>query len=110
MANPLYDALLAPLEGRTKPFLILPDGTEKKVYMRKHYNAMQPHISEDFVKLNQAFLDCGAVEEVVFGDAECLLCDAKKVFRVVRHVLAPDPECLVTKPEIPTERWRGFRA
>ena len=76
--------------------------------MRKHYNAMQPHISEDFVKLNQAFLDCGAVEEVVFGDAECLLCDAKKVFRVVRHVLAPDPECLVTKTEIPAERWRNF--
>ena len=89
---------------------ILPDGTEKKVCMRKHYNPDQPHISEDFVKLNQAFQDCGAVEEVVFGDAECLLCDAEKVFRVVRHVLAPDPECLVTKPEIPTERWRGFRA
>ena len=89
---------------------ILPDGREKEVYMRKHYNPDQPHISEDFVKLNQAFLDCGAVEEVMFGDAKCLLCDAQKVFRVVRHVLAPDPECLVTKPEIPTERWRGFRA
>lgn len=49
-----------------------------------------------------------SVEEVVFGDAECLLCDAKKVFRVVRHVLAPDPECLVTKTEIPAERWRNF--
>lgn len=89
---------------------ILPDGREKKVYMRKHYNPDQPHISEDFVKLNQAFLDCGAVEVVMFGDAKCLLCDAQKVFRVVRHVLAPDPECLVTKPEISAERWRGFRA
>ena len=87
---------------------ILPDGSKKKVYMRKHYNAMQPHISEEFVKLNQAFLNCGVVEEVVFGDAKCLLCDAEKVFRVVRHVLAPDPECLVTKPVIPTERWMNF--
>ena len=34
----------------------------------------------------------------------------RQVFRVVRHVLAPDPECLVTKPEISAERWRGFRA
>ncbi len=74
--------------------------------MRKHYNPDQPHISEDFVKLNQAFLDCGAVEVVMFGDAKCLLCDAQKVFRVVRHVLAPDPECLVTKPEISAERWK----
>ena len=87
---------------------ILPDGREKKVYMRKHYNPDQPHISEDFVKLNQAFLDCGAVEVVMFGDAKCLLCDAQKVFRVVRHVLAPDPECLVTKPEISAERWMNF--
>lgn len=87
---------------------ILPDGREKEVYMRKHYNPDQPHISEDFVKLNQAFLDCGAVEVVTFGDAKCLLCDAQKVFRMVRHVLAPDPECLVTKPEISAERWMNF--
>lgn len=85
---------------------VLPDGTKKTVYMRKHYNPQQPHISEDFVKLNRALLECGAVSEVQFGDAKCLLCDAKTVFRVVRHVLAPDPECLVTKPEIPKERWQ----
>ena len=30
------------------------------------------------------------------------------MFRVVRHVLAPDPECLVTKPEISAERWRHY--
>ncbi len=26
--------------------------------LRSHYNAQQPHISEDFVKLTQAYLDC----------------------------------------------------
>lgn len=107
------EVLNVPSRLAAEPMLlttILPDGREKKVYMRKHYNPDQPHISEDFVKLNQAFLDCGAVEVVMFGDAKCLLCDAQKVFRVVRHVLAPDPECLVTKPEISAERWRGFRA
>lgn len=92
-----------------KLITVLPDGTEQTVYMRKHYNPEQPHISEDFVKLNRALLECGAVREVQFGDAKCLLCDAKTVFRVVRHVLAPDPECLVTKPEIPTERWQNFK-
>lgn len=34
----------------------------RKVYVRKHYNAQQPHISEDFVKLNQIFLDNGVVK------------------------------------------------
>ena len=34
--------------------VVLPQGT-KDVYMRKHYNPDQPHISEDFVKLTEAF-------------------------------------------------------
>ena len=69
----------------------------RKVYVRKHYNAQQPHISEDFVKLNQIFLDSGVVKKVKFGDADSLLCDAKEMFNVVRHVIAPDPEYIVTK-------------
>lgn len=89
-------------------FVNLPDGSRRKVYMRKHYNAQQPHISEDFVKLNQAFLDCGVVRKVQFGDADCLLCDAKGVFEVTRHVLAPDPECLVTAVDIPPKRWEKY--
>lgn len=69
----------------------------RKVYVRKHYNAQQPHISEDFVKLNQIFLDSGVVKKVKFGDADSLLCDAKGMFNIVRQVVAPDPECIVTK-------------
>ncbi len=69
----------------------------RKVYVRKHYNAQQPHISEDFAKLNQIFLDSGVVRKVKFGDADSLLCDAKGMFNIVRQVIAPDPECIVTK-------------
>ena len=69
----------------------------RKVYVRKHYNAQQPHISEDFVKLNKIFLDRGVVRNVKFGDADSLLCDAKGMFNIVRQVIAPDPECIVTK-------------
>ena len=76
------------------------------VYMRKHYNSQQPHISEDFVKLNRAFDECGAAVHTVFGSAECILCDARRIFEVTRHVLAPDPECLVTGGEITPERWQ----
>lgn len=82
------------------------DGDPHTVYMRSHYNAQQPHISEDFVKLTQAYLDCGAAENVRFGDAACILCDAKRIFEVTRHVLAPDPECIVTAERIPEERWK----
>lgn len=89
--------------------IVMPDGGRKTVYMRKHYNSQQPHISEDFVKLNQAFLDCKAVREVTFGNAACLLCDAKRIFEVVRHVLAPNPQCLVTEPAIDCARWSELR-
>lgn len=51
-------------------------GVQHTVYMRRHYNAQQPHISEDFVKLEQAYLDCGAARNTKFGDAKCILCDA----------------------------------
>ncbi len=84
--------------------VVLPKGT-KDVYMRKHYNPDQPHISEDFVKLTEAFTDCKAAKNTVFGNADCILCDAAKVFDVTRHVLAPEPECLVTREWIAKERW-----
>ena len=82
-------------------------GAQHTVYMRRHYNAQQPHISEDFVKLEQAYLDCGAARNTKFGDAKCILCDAEGIFRVTRHVLAPNPEAFVTEPVIPPERWQG---
>ena len=82
-------------------------GAQHNVYMRRHYNAQQPHISEDFVKLEQAYLDCGAARNTKFGDASCILCDAEGLFRVTRHVLAPNPEAFVTEPVIPPERWQG---
>ena len=85
-------------------------GEKHTAYMRRHYNADQPHISEDFVKLEQAYLDCGAAQNTKFGDAKCILCDAEGLFRVTRHVLAPNPEAFVVEPVIPAERWKDLCA
>lgn len=106
------EVLNVPNRLTDKPILfrvVMPDGSRKPVYMRKHYNAMQPHISEDFVKLEQAFYDTGAAKRVKFGDADCILCDAAGVFEVTRHVLAPAPECLVTEASIPAQRWEELK-
>lgn len=83
-------------------------GEAHTAYMRRHFNADQPHISEDFVKLTQAYLDCNAARNTTFGDASCILCDADRLFQVTRHVLAPNPEAFLTEPSIPEERWKGF--
>ena len=37
------------------------------------------------VKLEQAYLDCGAARNTKFGDASCILCDAGGLFRVTRQ-------------------------
>lgn len=92
-----------------KPYLFyvkLPDGTKKPVYMRRHYNPVQPHISEDFVKLEQAFFDREAAKRAGFWSGICILCDAKGVFEVTRQVLAPNPECLITEETISPKRWQ----
>jgi hypothetical protein len=60
------------------------------------------------VKSTQAFTDCGAAKNTVLGSADCILCDAAKVFDVTRHVLAPEPECLVTRERIEKERWADY--
>lgn len=87
---------------------VLRDGSVKDVYVRKHYNPDQPHISEDFVKLDQAFYDCNASIKTSFGDAECILCDAKRIFEVVRFVLAKEPECIVKNPYIDKSSWEAL--
>lgn len=105
----IEEVLNVPNRLSAKPMklqILMADGTSRSVYMRKHYNPIQPHISEDFVKLTQAFLDCRAAQNFMFGSAECILCDARKLFEVTRHVLAPDPECLVTCKEIEEDRWK----
>lgn len=85
----------------------MPDGSKKDAWVRKHYNKNQPHISEDFVKLEEAFYDCNAAIKVKFGNADSILCDAKRIFETVRHVIAPDPECIVTAKSIDADRWKN---
>lgn len=71
------------------------EGVYRTVYMRKHYNPHQPHISEDFVKMHDIYLQSGVAQKVRFGQADCLLCDAVGIFEVTRKALASWPECLV---------------
>lgn len=86
--------------------IVLPDGSVKKSYMRKHYNANQPHISDDFVKMTDAYYELNAAVKCAFGDAKCILCDANKIFDVTRKVLQKDPEWFVTSTVIDENMWR----
>ena len=84
----------------------MPDGTIKDVFVHRHYNRLQPHISEEYDKLAQAFYDLGAAKKVKFGDADCILCEARKLYEVTEKVLAHEINCLIDRKEIPETWWK----
>lgn len=83
----------------------MPDGNIKEVFVHRHYNRIKVHISEEYDKLLQAYYDCGAAKKVKFGDADCILCDARKIYEVTEKVLSHEINCLIDREEIPREWW-----
>lgn len=85
-------------------FVQMPDGTKKEVMMHRHYSPKTPHISESFDKMLEGYFKTGACKEVRFGDAKCILCDAKKLLEVTGKILAKEPGCFLDCETIPT-KW-----
>ncbi len=71
-----------PVEFQVK----LPDGSWQKVNMHRHYNPTTDHISESFDLLMEGYFETGAAKKVTFGDAQCILCDAEKIYEVTKKV------------------------
>ena len=84
----------------------MPDGSIKEVSVHRHYNRMTAHISEEYDKLEQAYYDCGAAKKVKFGDADCILCDARKLYEVTKLLLSHEINCFIDRKEIPSEWWK----
>ena len=86
--------------------VVMPDGSLKDVLMHRHYNSKAPHISEHFDKLSEAFEELGATRKVCFGDAECILCDAKKIFEIYGKILKNEINCVIEREVIPKSLWK----
>ena len=87
--------------------IVMPDGSIKDVQMHRHYNTVRANwISEDFDKLRPAFEYLGATKNVKFGDADCILCDAKKIFEVCEKIFAKEINCVIERETIPEEWWK----
>lgn len=87
----------------TKFQIKMPDGTMKAVQMYRHYNPKMAHISEAFDKMLDGYFETGAAKKVKFGDAECILCDAVKLFDVTGKILLKESNCFIDREEIPKE-------
>ena len=88
--------------------IVMPDGSLKDVQMYRHFNRtlQTGNFSDEFDKMMQAFYDLGAAKEVTFGDAACILCDAKKIFEVCYKLFSIDPQCVIEREHIPEEWWK----
>lgn len=86
----------------------MPDGSLKPIRMHRHYNRHTAHISEAFDKLMDAYFETGAAVRTTFGDANCILCDANRIFEVTKEVLSHEINCFIDREEIPREWWQGL--
>ena len=80
----------------------MPDGS---LYSRTYY-PHEGYVSMQFDKLRKAYETLGAAKDVRFGDAKCILCDAKGIFEVTSKVYQHDKECFTSLDVIPEEWWR----
>ncbi|CCV64319.1 Aminoglycoside N3-acetyltransferase [Alteracholeplasma palmae J233] len=56
----------------------------------KHYNALYPHLSENFKKCEAYLIEKGIVKKGFFGDAEVLYMNAKELEEVIKKWLRED--------------------
>ncbi len=88
--------------------IVMPDGSLKDVQMYRHFNRTlgTGNFSEEFDKMKEAFYDLGAAKEVKFGDATCILCDAKGISDVCHKLFTIEENCVIDRDAIPKEWWK----
>ncbi|MBQ7776761.1 MAG: AAC(3) family N-acetyltransferase [Lachnospiraceae bacterium] len=88
--------------------IMMPDGSMKDIKMHRHYNSVlgTGSFSDHFDKMKQAFYDLDGAKEVKFGDAECILCDARKIFEICKRLFAIEEACIIERDVIPETWWK----
>lgn len=81
----------------------MPDSSLKAVEMYRHYNPHTAHISESFDKMLDGYFAVGAAKRVRLGAADCILCDAKKLYEVTGKILQKEINCFIERESIPAE-------
>ena len=87
---------------------VMPDGTLHDTWMHRHYNSTYGSgaYAEYYNKLKQAFYDLGAAKPARFGDAECILCEARKLYAVCQKLYAREENCVIDRETIPESWWK----
>lgn len=78
-------------------YTIAPDGTRYTVPQHRHMYA----ISDFFVKMDDVYLESGAMKRTKFGDANCLLCDSVKTADIAVKYLSKYPALFSDSSPLP---------
>lgn len=81
----------------------MPDGSLRPAPVHRHYNPYTDHISEEYDKMKEGYFRTGAATKESFGDAQCILCDAQKLYEVTGRVLKQERNCFIDREQIPAE-------
>jgi len=90
-------------EKPTRFHVKMPDGSVKAVDMYRHYNRIDPHISEHYDVMKEGYETTGAAKTVRLGDAQCILCEAAKLYEVTGRILMKEANCFMERDSIPKE-------
>jgi len=93
-------------EGKTPLLVRMPDGGMKEVSIQLHHCSKARDVSAHYVKLSDAFEALGAARRVKFGDADCILCDAAKIYEVCEKIFGIEPDAIIDRETIPEEWWK----
>lgn len=84
--------------------MIGPDGTGYPIKMHRHHCEACEDISEHYDKLEAPFCKLGAIRYGTFGDAPCIVGNARKMNEIASGLLQKDPDLFVSTEAIP-ESW-----
>ncbi len=66
------------------------DSNKLEFHMPRHYNALCPHISDNYEKLLPLFLASGCAKRIKLLDSTSYLLDASSVYQIVKNILGND--------------------
>lgn len=92
------------LDTKTQPLTIIgPQGEEYHVDMHRHHCQACEDVSENYIKMEPVFLKYGAIRYASFGNADCVLGNARKMASITAELLKREPNLFVTSAPVPKE-------
>lgn len=84
--------------------IIGPKGETYETDLHRHHSEACEDISENYIKMEPVFLKHGAIHYGTFGDAKCVLGNARKMRDITVKLLKKEPNLFVNGEPVP-ESW-----